>query len=89
MKLFCINEDGWGVRRKFLKFLGQKQINGPKYGDIVTSLGDCWEEGVFYYIIKEWPPCDEDNAWEAECFIPISELEEEVEEEEINLKIKS
>lgn len=76
MRVFCINSDGWYESKKFLWFKRDVDCDGPTYGDIVTVVNKYYEGGILYYNITEWPPCIGDNGFEAECFIPLSDIDE-------------
>lgn len=67
MKVFCINDEYWGVKGV------RKMTKGPKYGDICTvvetdSLGDC-----IFYVLQEW---GKDEVFDAKEFIPLSDISE-------------
>lgn len=74
MKVFCINGDGWECDVKFLWLKWRRETKGPSYGDILTVVGGNWDEGVYWYSLLEWP----NGPWRADCFIPISDNEEEL-----------
>jgi hypothetical protein len=83
MKVKCINENGWVQDRRLLfRWLGGKEIDGPKNGDILTVIDEHWAEGMRYYRLKEWPTKKEEG-WEADCFVPLETRFESVSYEEI------
>lgn len=78
IKLFCINSDGWIERVKFLWFFKYwKECSGPTYGEVVTVIGSYYDEGELYYELREWPPGKNNDGYEASCFIPISNVDEQ------------
>ena len=82
MRIFCINSDGWETKRFFLWGLisFRRETNGPRYGDISTVTDEEFDKGKVFYALLEWPG----DQFESECFIPLSEDEEESECSEIN-----
>jgi hypothetical protein len=71
----CINVRGWYVDETLLWGLikYKKDTKGPKYGDIVTVTRRCYEEGILYYELQEWP---KNGEFEADCFVPLSDIDE-------------
>lgn len=67
MKVLCIKTGQWvGV-------LSGTIFDGPKYGEIVTVVGDGYCGHFPTYDILEYP---DDAGWNKEWFIPISSIDE-------------
>lgn len=77
MKVFCINDLGWVTGKKYLFGLYKKTVwtYGPKYGDINTVTDEYYLQGDLCYELMEWPN-DNDGAFVASSFIPLSEIDE-------------
>lgn len=83
MKVFCINDDGWcqDVWKPVVTsyFFGLKIVteqkqqtiasDGPEYGDICTVIGEVIEDGLKFYLLKEWPLDEE--GYQSNQFVPI------------------
>lgn len=87
MKVKCITPAGhsnfWVETRVFLWLrLGEKKVDGPKEGDIVTVVGEYWDRGECFYLLKEWPT-KENEGWNSNCFVPIEPAFEKISYNEI------
>lgn len=76
MKVFCINDNGWYFDKKIIFWNRIIECDGPSYGDINTVTSEYYKEGKLYYDLLEWPPKSNDDGFEADCFIPLSEIDE-------------
>ena len=76
MKVFCINDFGWCVERNYFLFKREIDVDGPDYGDINTVLREYYSKGILYYELVEWHPEHPDDGFQADCFIPLSEIDE-------------
>lgn len=84
MEVFCINEDGWAERKRFLLFWHRwVDTYGPSYGEVCLVTGES-EPDKFgeYYLLKGWSKKMNDG-YNKDCFIPIREEKEENEEVKI------
>lgn len=77
MKAYCIADKYW------VDEVTNKPCDGPRYGDIVTVIGELFINGRQYYVLKEWPPVEPDDSYCAEHFIPLSEISETVIHEQV------
>lgn len=73
MKVRCNNDSGWHIDVHILwgLFKFKRSGYGPRKGDVVTVVGETWEMGEQYYLLKEWEP--DDQNYLAICFDPIDE----------------
>lgn len=65
----CINDAYWGTK---IPGYCDIQSDGPEYADIDLVTGEIELSGVKYYILEDWPS----DAFDSECFIPISDIDE-------------
>lgn len=78
MRLMCVNTDGWVEDRSYLFGLIKikRDCDGPTYGDMVSVTSSYYEDGVLYYVLLEWPEKKRNDGFQADCFIPLSSIDE-------------
>lgn len=79
MKYKCINKRGWQSERSGFQrivFGRHKDVEGPKFGDIVTVIGEYYSSGKKYFYLLEWPATNKTRGFEARGFVPYDEDEE-------------
>lgn len=75
MKVLCINDFGWSLRVKSFFGFGDSWRNGPgpEYGDIDDVVQEEEsDKGKLFYWLRKWPGA----KYEADWFIPLSEMDE-------------
>lgn len=71
MKATCINSEGWSDTDTC------KNATGPALGDVVHVIGFYVEEkdNLVYFLLDEWPPINERDGYQADCFVFIGDIE--------------
>ncbi len=70
-KLTCINKKGWYRLVPFGKYNGKEPVEGPKFFDPVTVVGEHKVAGTMYYDLAEWPG---GGPYEARGFIVLDDM---------------
>jgi hypothetical protein len=72
MRVLCINEKGWETKVKGIPGEPFVKVPGPLYGEVYEVVNEGVTGSQRYYELESWP----DIKWCAECFIPISDIDE-------------
>jgi hypothetical protein len=74
-KLTCINKKGWYRLVPFGRYDRKEPVDGPKFFDPVTVVGEKKVAGQLYYDLAEWPG---GGPYEARGFIVLDDLSQTV-----------